>query len=120
VPILVAVGVVVVGIAAIALVGPGTPATLRIPDSIGDLHRTPSEEASTPQNLIATYAGGERVVLLSVARTAARDAPASCTAGQCVWVSDGLSYTIVDDAGDGHATAAFPQQAEQAVRAVNR
>jgi len=113
--IVVAVGILVVGAVAITLVGPGERASLQIPQRIGDLQRTPSEEVSTPNDLVATYTSGQRVVLLSVTRTDAGDAPISCTANQCVVVRDGLSYTLVDNSSDTFGTKDLVEQAVSAV-----
>jgi len=113
--IVVVVGVLLAGVLAIVLVGPGERASLQIPQRIGDLQRTPSEEVSTPENLVATYTSGQRVVLLSVTRTDAGDAPISCSANQCVVVRDGLSYTLVDNSSDTFSTKDLVEQAVSAV-----
>lgn len=121
--IVVALAVVALGIAVIALVGPGERAALQPPEQIGNLRRTPSEEVSTPRDLIATYTGGSTVAVLSVHRAQAADTLAHCTtesaATQCVWTSEDLSYTLVVNSAETQATSDLAAQATQAVQAVN-
>jgi hypothetical protein len=121
----VALVVVLAGMVAILFLGRSEKPVLQIPETIGPLVRTPSEEVSTSQDLIATYTSAGQVALLSVTRTSASDVPMLCTpqpatpSTQCSWTSEGLSYTVVGNTADAEATAAFAAQAEHAVRAIN-
>jgi len=121
----VALVVVLLGMLAILFLGRSEKPVLLIPNSIGPLVRTPSEEVSTSQDLIATYTSAGKVALLSVTRDEGSDVPMTCTphpstpSTECKWTSEGLTYTVVGNTADAEATAAFAAQAEYAVRAMN-
>src|SRR3954454_20906069 len=74
-PIMVALAVVLAGMVAIAFLGPGEQIGLHPPERIAGLQRTPSEEVSTPEEMLATYMAGTQVVVIGASRTSSTSTP---------------------------------------------
>ena len=122
--ILVAVAIVVIGALAIALLRHGQQPPLQPPDRFGVFERTPSEEVSTPTDMIATYTAGPHVAVLSVSSAdEASDQTKSCVSSsgstQCNWSDGAFDYTLVNNSSDVEATRLFTTQAEDAFKAAN-
>jgi hypothetical protein len=123
-PVFVGLLVVLAGAATIVVIGPGQRPPLRPPDRFGVLERTPSEEVSTPHDMIATYTYGPHSAVLSVsgkddAKNYAEACVRSSSGSQCSWSDGAFDYILVNNSSDVEATRLFAAQAQDAFKATN-